>query len=127
MSQQKQSEGGRAFAAFAYVIPLVGGVIGLLADGRNALTRAHAQQSIGAVLALALSFLVWAVAGYALALIPIVGPVMSVALFSLVIAMAAFLIVNWIVGFVQALRGQERRIPLANRIVQRLFRSDQAG
>ena len=121
MSKQKHDDGRRLFAALAYLVPVVGGVIGLLADGQNPLTRVHAQQSIAAVITLVLSFLVWTVVGYALALIPFFGPIFSLSLFTLVIAMAIFLLVNWIFGFVLALRGVERTIPIANRIVARLF------
>ncbi len=121
MPPQKPAERNRAFAALAYLVPLVGGLLALLLDGRSSFTRAHAQQSIGAALALALGFLAWAVFGYALALLPYVGPIAAVALFSLVIALTAFLIANWIVGLALALRGVERAIPLANRIVLRLF------
>lgn len=121
MPPQKPAERNRAFAALAYLVPLVGGMLALLLDGRNSFTRAHAQQSIGAALALALGFLAWAVFGYALALLPYVGPIAAIALFSLVIALTAFLIANWIVGLALALRGVERAIPLANRIALRLF------
>ena len=119
MSKQKLKTGGRQFAVLAYILPGVGGLIGLAADGNNHLTRNHAQQSIAAVLALILSFFVWAVVGYIVALIPIAGPIVSIALFSLVIAMAVFLAVNWVISLVVALRGEERTIPVANRIVVR--------
>ena len=126
MSQQKPKgpEGdasGRLFAALAYILPIIGGLIGLLLDGRNPLTRAHAQQSIAAVLALVLSFFAWAALGYLLALVPIIGPILSISLFSLVIAMAIFLVVNWFISLALALRGQERAIPFANRIARRVF------
>ena len=117
-----QPSGGRAFAVLAYVVPLVGGIVAMAADGRNPLTRHHAQQSIAAVLTLILSFFVWALLGYVIALIPWVGPIVSISLFSLVLAMAAFLAVNWILSLLRALRGEERDIPLANRVARRMFR-----
>jgi uncharacterized membrane protein len=126
MSKQKHEEAGRAFAALAYILPVVGGVIGMLADGRNPLTRSHALQSIAAVITLILSFLVWIAVGYVVALVPTLGPIISISLFSLVIAMAVFLAVNWIVSLVVALRGEERTIPIANRIALRLFGSASA-
>ena len=105
----------------AYLLPLVGGVIGLAADGENQLTRNHAQQSIAALLTLVLSFLLWAVAGFLIALVPGIGPIIAISLFTLVIALAAFLAINWLISLVRALRGEERVIPLANRIALRLF------
>lgn len=122
MSQSKHETEARHFAVLAYVLPVIGGVIGLIADDGNPLTRVHARQSIGAVLALILSFFVWAAGGYVLSLIPIAGPILAIALFSLVIAMAIFLALNWLISLaVVALRGEERVMPLANRIAARVF------
>lgn len=116
----------RIYAVMAYALPLIGGVIGLLVDGANPLTRAHARQSIGAALTLILAFFAWAVGGYIISLIPIAGPILAIAMFSLVIAMALFLAANWLLSLVMALRGTERAIPIANRVVARLFRSEAA-
>ena len=111
----------RPFAVLAYILPLIGGLLGLALDRGNALARTHAQQSIAAVLTLALGFVVWAVAGYVIALIPIAGPIVSLALFSLVVALAIFLIANWILSLIMALRGQARTMPLSNRLARRIF------
>jgi len=119
--QGPDGEQGRLFAVLAYLLPVLGAFIGLAADGKNSLTRFHAQQSIAAALALLMSFLAWAALGYVVALIPIAGPILAIALFSLVIAMAFFLAVNWVLSLLSALRGEDRTIPLANRIVRRLF------
>ena len=116
----------RLFAMLAYALPLLGGIIGLAADRANPLTRTHAQQSIAAILTLALSFVVWAAVGYLVGLIPIVGPIVAISLFSLVIAMFIFLAANWLIGLAVAMRGQERTIPFANRLVKRLFRTTEA-
>lgn len=114
----------RLFAALAYILPVIGGFIGLLADGDNPLTRVHARQSIAAVLTLILAFFVWAVGAYILSLVPIAGPILAIALFSLVLAMAIFLVMNWLISLAMALRGVERTIPIANRIAIRLFGSE---
>lgn len=118
------AEPGRFFAVLAYIVPVLGGLVGLALDGRNPLTRNHAQQSIATVLALILSFLLWAAVGYLIGLLPIMGPIVSISLFSLVVAMLIFLAINWIISLVAALRGQERTIPFANRIVTRFFAGD---
>ena len=121
MSRQKHNQADRRFAALAYLLPVVGGLLGLALDGGNRLTRVHARQSIATVIALLIAFFVWAAVGYVLSLIPIAGPIVAIALFSLVIAMAVFLVANWIFSFVMALRGEERTIPFANRVALRLF------
>ena len=111
----------RVFAVVAYILPLIGGLLGMALDGGNPLTRAHARQSAAAVLTLGLGFAAWAVVGYAVGLIPMAGPIASLSLFSLVIALALFLALNWIVNLLMALRGLERTIPLANKLARRLF------
>lgn len=121
MSRQKHKGESRHFAALAYILPVIGGLCGLALDGGNPLTRVHARQSIATVIALILTFFIWAALGYVLSLIPIAGPIVAIALFSLVIAMAAFLAANWVFSFVMALRGEERTIPFANRVALRLF------
>jgi uncharacterized membrane protein len=126
MSRQKHKVADRRFAALAYILPIVGGLLGLALDSGNPLTRVHARQSIATVIALILSFFLWAAVGYVLSLIPIAGPIVAIALFSLVIAMAAFLAANWIFSFIMALRGEERTIPFANRVALRIFNDDGA-
>lgn len=121
MSQQKPSEDNRIFAALAYILPVIGGIIGLIVDRNNPLTRIHAQQSISAVLTLVVSFIVWVVGGYFIGIIPFFGPIFAISLFGLVIAMFIFLLVNWIISLIVALRGQDRVIPFANRIATRIF------
>lgn len=122
--QSTAGENGRIFAVLAYIVPVLGGVIGLAVDGRNPLTRHHARQSIAAVAALIMSFLLWAVVGYLIGLIPIAGPIISISLFSLVVAMVIFMAINWIISLLVALRGQERTMPFANRIVERVFAAE---
>ena len=114
----------RALAVAAYALPLVGGLLGMALDGGNPLTRHHARQSLAAVMTLALGFVVWAVGGYLLGLIPIAGPILALSLFSLVIALGAFLAVNWLLSLWMALRGRERTMPLANRLAVRAFGVD---
>lgn len=119
--QRAAGENGRLFALLSYLLPLIGGIIGLALDRSNPMTRVHAQQSIAAVSLLILSFLAWAAAGWLLGWVPFVGPILALTLFTLVIALAIFLIVQWIISLVAAARGQERQIPFANRLVARLF------
>ena len=113
--------GSRIFAVLAYVLPVVGGAVGLAIDGSNPLTRHHARQSMAAVLTLVLGFVVWAVGGFIIGMIPIVGPIVALALFALVIALAIFLALNWVYSLVMAARGLEREIPFANRLASRVF------
>lgn len=125
MSQnQKSNSEGRLFAVLAYVLPVIGGMIGLALNGENSLTRKHAHQTIGAVLTMVVALLIWAVAGYFIALIPYVGPVTSVCLFTLVVAVYIIIVINWIVGFIHAIQGRDMDFLIASRLTKRLFGND---
>ncbi len=67
---QKPNEDGRLFAILAYILPVIGGIIGLAVNRENSLTRVHAQQSIGAVLTMIAGFIIWGIAAYAVTIIP---------------------------------------------------------
>jgi len=121
MSQQKPNEDNRLFAILAYILPVIGGIVGLAVNRDNSLTRTHGQQSIGAVLTMIVTFFTWVVVAFFIALVPSVGPIISIALFGLVIAIDIFIVINWIISFVFAMRGKERVIPLSNRLVVRIL------
>ena len=56
--------------------------------------------------------LAWAVVGWILAWIPIIGAMTAVGLFALVVALWIFLLVAWVLGMVNALRGRQKPLPL---------------
>ncbi|GEM_PF-6180510 len=85
---------GRIFAILAYIIPVIGGVIGLVINRGNILTRNHAQQSIGAVLTIVLGFVTWMVSAYAISLAPAIRPVLLAATF-VVIALGLLLAIYY--------------------------------
>jgi len=120
MPQNDSRASRRVFAVLAYVLPVAGGLLGLLLDGRNPLTRSHAQQSLAAVLSLILGFFTWVLAGYIIAFVPGIGPLLAIGLFSLPLALAFFIGLNWLLSLLRALRGEPRTIPIANWLVQRL-------
>ena len=111
----------RTFAVLAYVLPLIGGLIGLAKNRDNPLTRNHSQQTIAAVLTMFISMVSWIVSGYLIGLIPYVGPVVSVSLFSLVLVIFLVLAIYWLIGLFHAIRGQETKFSIANRLANRLF------
>jgi len=83
---------GRLFAILAYILPVIGGIFGLAVNRDNALTRTHAQQSIGAVLTLIFGFITWAVFAYVIALIPAIRPIVIALTYILIgLSVLAFL------------------------------------
>jgi uncharacterized membrane protein len=122
MSQkQKPDNNGRLFAILAYIVPVIGGIIGIVVNGDNALTRKHSQQTIGAILTMVVTFLIWVIVGFIIALIPFVGPIAAVCLFALVIAYYILLGVSWIVGLIHAIQGRDMEFPIASRLTKRIF------
>lgn len=81
---------GRLFAIVSYILPVIGGVVGLAINKDNALTRTHAYQSIGAVLSLIIAFVIWMGAGYFIALLPTVHSIIAVLTYILVAIGGAF-------------------------------------
>lgn len=88
--QQKPNDDGRAFATLAYILPLIGGIVGLAVNRENALTRNHAQQSIGAILSVVVGVFIWAIIGYIIVLVPAIRPVVVALTYGLVILVAVF-------------------------------------
>lgn len=93
MSQkQTHSEEGRLLAILSYILPVIGGIIGLATNRDNTLTRVHAQQSIGAVLTLIVGFIVWALSAYIVAIVPAIrNIVVSLTLILILVGFLAFL------------------------------------
>ena len=105
-------EKNHRYAAFlAYLIPLIGSIYVLAFQRKNSFAVFHARQSLGMLIFLIGSFLAWFVAGYILALIPYML-IFSVALFCLVITAFVFVIVAWILGMSNALKGRVVMLPI---------------
>lgn len=88
MSQAKPNESngnGRILAIIAYIIPVIGGIIGLATNRDNSLTRNHAQQTIGAVITLIVSLIVWAITAYVIAVIPVFRPIIVAVTYILIV------------------------------------------
>ena len=86
MSQkQTRSEEGRLLAILSYILPVIGGIIGLATNRDNTLTRVHAQQSIGAVLTLLASFVIWGISAYIVAIVPAIREIIVALTFALIL------------------------------------------
>ncbi len=104
------SEPNKILAFLAYLLIVPGWLYVLLFRRDDKFAVFHAKQSaVLTIVAIGVP-LVWLVVGWILAWIPVVGFNLAIALFSLVIAAYAVLIVDWIIGMVFAL--QLKRTPL---------------
>lgn len=102
----------RYLAFAAYLLSLPGALFVLLARRDDSFAVYHARQSLALWLAALLLPLAWAVCAWALAWIPLVGPVLAVALFALVLAAYCGLLVAWLTGMLYALQGRAKRLPV---------------
>ncbi len=104
------SEPNKILAFLAYLLTVPGWLYVLLFRRDDKFAVFHAKQSAVLTLVAVGAPLAWMAAGWILSWIPLVGFTLAIALFSLVIAIYAVLIVDWIVGMVFAL--QLKRTPL---------------
>jgi uncharacterized membrane protein len=96
-------------AVLAY-IPLIGWLYVYFLHRQNEFAMFHLRQSVGLVLFLIGSFVLWAVVGWLIAWIPYMAFV-SVALFSIVIAAYIFGVIAWVGGIINALNYRATTLP----------------
>lgn len=101
----------KLFALFAYLLSFIGALLVLLLRRKDDFVRYHARQSLGIVIIALALFAVWGVVGWVMAWIPAVGFILTISLFSLVIAGCLMLIISSISGMVYAVQGK-RQPPL---------------
>jgi uncharacterized membrane protein len=111
----------RISAFLAYLLPIVGWLFVLLFRKDDRFAVFHTKQSIMLVVAAIVVPLVWAVVAWILTWIPTFGAMTSVALFALVVAAFLVLLVDWILGMVNALRGKMKPLPMVGAWVDRIF------
>jgi uncharacterized membrane protein len=100
-------------------LPVIGWLYVLLFQRQNLLAVYHIRQSIGLFLFLIGTLAGWAVIAWILAWIPFLG-VLSIALFTMVIAAYLFGIVAWIQGLMNALSNRLTPLPVFGRWADRL-------
>lgn len=108
----------RIVAALAY-IPVIGWLLVLVLQRKNALAVYHVRQSIGLVLFLLAALVIWAVIAFVLAQVPMLSAV-GVALFTLVMAAWFFGVITLLMGIANALNGRSNPLPGFGRRAERL-------
>lgn len=106
-------------AVLAYLIPVIGWLYVYLFQRKNPLALYHLRQSVGLVLFLVGTLVGWAVIGWVLAWIPYMA-VLSIALFTIVMAAYFYGFVAWILGMINALTSRLAPLPLFGRWANRL-------
>ena len=108
-------------AFLTYLLPIVGWLYVFLFRKDDRFAVFHTKQSIMLVVAAIVVPLVWAVVAWILTWIPVFGALTAAALFALVVAAFLVLLVDWILGMVNALRGRMVPLPMVGAWVSRIF------
>jgi uncharacterized membrane protein len=114
------SKQSKTLAFLAYLLSILGWLYVLLFQRRDRLAVYHAKQSLGLTLAALAAPVVWALGAWILSWIPLAGPLVAGAAFSLVILTYAFLGGAWITGMVYALQAKTKPLPLVGRWMERI-------
>jgi uncharacterized membrane protein len=110
----------KIFAFLAYLLLIFGWLYIFIFRREDKLALYHAKQAFLLTVIAVGAPLVWAIFGWLISFIPFVGPIVAVALFSLVIATYIFLVATWIVGMVYALQAKPKSLPVVGGWVERL-------
>jgi uncharacterized membrane protein len=106
------SEPNRTLAFLAYLLTVPGWLYVLLFRRKDQFAVFHAKQSAVLTLVAIGVPLAWLIVSWILSWIPLVGFILAVALFSLVMAAYAVLIVDWIIGMVFSLQLKYTPLPV---------------
>ena len=110
----------RTLAFLAYLLSILGWLYVLLFQRKDRLAVYHAKQSLVLTLVAIGVLAIWGVMAWVISWIPLVGPLVAAAAFSLVLLTYLFLIVVWIMGMVHALQAEAKPLPLVGRWVERI-------
>lgn len=114
----------RLITFFVYLVPVLGWLAPMLFMRRQPFVFFHACQALALNLIAVMIPLGWAVLGWGITWIPLVGPVIATASFALVIAAFVAIIIAWVAGMLHALRLEAKSVPLfgawGNRLYYRL-------
>lgn len=111
----------RYLAAVAYLLVVVGPTLLLALRRDDELVRYHARQALGLVALAVAVFVIWAVVGYVISLLPYFGFIVAVTLFAVVIGVYLVLAAVWITGIVTSLRLQLRPLPIVGKRIDFVF------
>lgn len=110
----------RLVAFLSYLLGLIGWLYVLAFLRRDVFARYHAKQSLGITILAVGMPAIWIAAAWGASWIPLAGPVVAAASFSLVIATYALVVICWIVGMVHALRAKVKPVPVVGRWAERI-------
>ncbi len=111
----ERSQPDQVSALISYIVPLVGSVLVLRYRRTNRFAAYHAGQAFALWAVAFIAPVAWLVVSWLMAWVPLVGPVLAAATFSLVIAVYVVLIVAWVIGIVYVTESIYRPLPVFGR------------
>jgi uncharacterized membrane protein len=106
------SKPGRNTAFLAYLLPIVGWLYVLLFRRKDEFALYHAKQSMMLTMTAVGAPAAWALVAWIVSWLPLAGPIISVALFALVILTYISLAATWVIGMVYALQAKMKPVPV---------------
>jgi len=107
------------YSAAAAYLPVIGWLYVFVFQRKNALAMYHLRQSVGLMVFLIVTLVIWAAIAWILAWIPYMGA-LGIALFTLVMAAYLFGVATAILGVTNALRKRAVPLPVFGRWASRL-------
>ncbi|MFN2202089.1 MAG: hypothetical protein ACK2UO_12830 [Caldilineaceae bacterium] len=111
----------RSLAVLAYVIPIVGPALALLFDRKNVFALYHACQGLMVTMLAVFLPVLWLVVSWAIAWVPMAGPTLGAASFTIVVAAIVLAFALAVAGVVNVLGERMAPLFLVGRRGERLF------
>jgi len=108
------------FAFLAYLLPIIGWLYVLLFHKKDEFALYHAKQSMVITMTAVGAPAAWALVAWIVFWLPLAGPIISAALFALVILIYIFLAVTWVIGMVYALQDRMKPVPVVGGWAERI-------
>jgi uncharacterized membrane protein len=110
----------RILAVLAYLLSIMGWLYVFLFQRKEKLAVYHARQSMMLTIVAIGGPVVWAGAAWIVSWIPLVGPLLAAASFSIVILTYVALASSWVVGMIYALQAKMKPIPIVGKWAERI-------
>jgi uncharacterized membrane protein len=111
----------RLLALLSYLLPVVGSIVVFVFDRKNLFALYHACQAFTMAVVAVLLPVGWLLSSWVLGWVPLAGPTLGAATFSVVIAGYLTLVVLWVIGILNALRARMSPLFLVGKWGERLF------
>lgn len=110
----------RNTAFLAYLLPIFGWLYVLFFHRKDEFALYHAKQSMMLTMTAVGTPAAWVVVAWIVSWFPLAGPIISAALFALVILIYIFLAVDWVIGMVYASQARMQPIPVVGGWAERI-------